>query len=112
MKEGFLDVPKKLSDRELYHLLDVNIARGNYVFKKHARQRQKDRNISDAEVIQVLEGRSGRRRHRNKLKDSYEAGKEAWKYCREGINPDNNKLRIIISFEEGVIPIITVMWIN
>lgn len=104
--------PTKKSDKELYALLNQKIGRGEYVFKKHARQRQKDRNISDLEVLDILEGKRGRGRHRNKSKDSYEDGKEDWKYCIEGVNPDKKKMRIIISFEEDLIPIITVMWIE
>jgi hypothetical protein len=104
--------PGKKSDRELFTLLDEKIGRGEYVFKRHARQRQKDRNISDLEVLDILEGKYGRRRHRNKVKDSFEEGKEDWKYCIEGVNPDKKKMRIIISFEENLIPIITVMWID
>ncbi len=107
-----MNQPRKLKDIELYHLLDSKISKGDYVFKKHARQRQKDRNISDLEVLNILEGRTGYRRHRNKAKDGHEDQKEEWKYCIEGINPDKKKMRIIISFEDGLIPIITVMWIN
>lgn len=104
--------PTKKSDKELYALLNEKIGQGKYVFKAHARQRQKDRNISDLDVLDILEGKHGRGRHRNKQKDSYEDGKKDWKYCIEGINPDKKKMRIIISFEEDLIPIITVMWIE
>ncbi len=72
--------PRKSSDRELYRLLDSKISKGDYLFKKHARQRQKDRYISDLEVLNILEGRPGCRRHRNKAKDSFDDGKVEWKY--------------------------------
>jgi len=62
--------------------------------------------------LDILEGRDGRKRRRNKSKDKFEVGREDWNYCIEGINLDNEKIRIIISFAEGQVPIITIMWIN
>ncbi len=103
--------PKKKTDKELFTLLDQKIASAEYVFKKHARQRQIDRAISDLEVLDILEGKKNRNRHRNKMKDKFEAKREDWNYCIEGQNLDKNKIRIIISFEDNMIPIITVMWI-
>ena len=103
--------PKKKSDRELFGLLTEKIENGDYVFKKHAKQRQKDRTISDLEVLDILEGKPKRNRHRNKVKDKYEEGRDDWNYCIEGQNLDKKKIRIIVSFEEDLIPIITVMWI-
>ena len=103
--------PKKKSDKELYELLTKKIGKGEYIFKKHARKRLSDRKILDIEVLDILEGLKGRKRHRNKVKDSYSEENEDWSYCIEGVNPDDKKIRVIISFEQGIIPIITVMWI-
>ena len=103
--------PAKKTDKELLELLDKKIVAGDYVFKKHARQRQKDRTITDLEVLDILEGKSKRNRHRNKSKDKYEKGRKDWNYCIEGKNLDEKEIRIIISFEDEMIPIITVMWI-
>lgn len=58
--------PKKKTDKELFDLLDTKIANAEYVFKKHARQRQDYRRISDLEVLDILEGKNKRSRHRNK----------------------------------------------
>jgi len=104
--------PSKKADEEFFGLLTSKIAKGDYFFSKHARQRQKDRIITDLEALNILEGRDGRKRRRNKSKDKFEAGREDWNYCIEGINLDNEKIRIIISFAEGQVPIITIMWIN
>ena len=84
---------------------------GEYIFKKHSRQRLKDREITDIEVLNILEGKKGRKRHRNKEKYKYEIVGEDWNYCIEGVNHDDFKIRIIVSFEQGLLPIITVMWI-
>jgi hypothetical protein len=106
-----MNKPLKKTDKELFDLLDKSIADGNYVFNKHAKQRQKDRSISDLEVLDILEGKYKRNRHRNKAKDKYEDGFEDWNYCIEGENLDGAKIRIIVSIKDGLVPIITVMWI-
>ncbi len=103
--------PAKKSDIELFDFLDAKITDGEYIFKEHARQRQKDRNISDLEVLDILQGKPKRNRHRNKKKDDYKAGYKDWNYCIEGKNVDEKGIRIIISFEDELIPIITVMWL-
>ena len=104
--------PTKKTDRELFRLINKMLTNGEYVFKRHAKSRQKDRAISDLEVLDILEGKRNRNRHRNKRKNKYEIGNEDWNYCIEGNNLDKKKMRIIISFENGLIPIITVMWIE
>jgi hypothetical protein len=110
-KNDKLNGPTKKSDKELYELLTRKILSGEYVFKKHSRQRQKDRGITDLEVLDILEGKKGRKRHRNKSKDRCDPEREDWNYCIEGVNLDDFKIRIIVSFEQGLLPIITVMWI-
>lgn len=102
----------KIIDKELFKLLSQLVRSGSYVFKKHARDRQETRSIQDLEVLNILEGKKGHRRHRNKAKDSLRADRKGWKYCLEGVNIDNNKMRIIITFEAELLLIITVMWIE
>ena len=101
--------PSKKTDEQLFTLLDRSIANGDYVFKHHARQRQVDRAISDLDVLDILEGKPNRERHRNKKKDIYVFPNEEWNYCIEGKDLDEGKIRIVISFENHFIPIITVM---
>jgi len=52
--------PIKKTDTEFFALLDTKIIGGEYIFKKHARSRQKDRSITDLEVLGILEGKKGR----------------------------------------------------
>lgn len=101
--------PKKKSERELIRLLSEKIRQGDYVFLKHAKQRLKDRGITDLEVLNILERKPGSRTKRNKRKDKYEKGHQDWNYCIEGINHDDIKIRIIFSFNENLMPIITVI---
>ena len=104
--------PDKKIDKELFRLLKNSISSGNYVFVKHAKERQLERHISDLEVLDILEGKKGRDRTRNKKKDQYKDGNQDWNYCIEGINLDNERIRIIISFLGELMPIITVMKLN
>jgi len=104
--------PKKKSDNLLYKLIATKIANGQYLFSKHAKQRQKDRKISDLDVLKILEGNKGRRRKRNKSRDKYEEGQQDWNYCFEGYDIDENKIRIILSFKEEWLFIVTVIRIK
>jgi len=101
--------PKKKTDNEIYTLLSEKIENLEYIFMKHAKERLKNRNINDLEVIHILEGKKGRKRKRNKSKDDYKDGRSDWNYCIEGINIDGIKIRIIISFENESMLIITVI---
>lgn len=104
------DKPIKRTDRELYSLLAAKVSSGDYIFLKHARLRQQDRQISELDVIHILKGDAGRKR--NKRKDSYDPGKEDWKYCFEGFDIDGLKIRIIITFEDEYLLVITVIRIH
>ncbi len=106
-----INKPTKKTDTELFKLIEVKIAKVEYIFKPHAKQRLKDRTITNLEVLDILEGKVKRNRHRNKKKDKYEKGRQDWNYCIEGQNLDSKKIRIIVSFESNLLPIITVMWI-
>ena len=104
------DKPIKKTDRELYRLFAAKIASGEYIFLKHAKLRQQDRQIRDLDVIYILKGRVARKR--NKRKDTYDLGKQDWKYCIEGVDIDGLKIRVIITFEEAYLLVITVIRID
>ncbi|MCF6808516.1 DUF4258 domain-containing protein [Thiotrichales bacterium 19S9-12] len=101
--------PAKKSDKELLFLLKDKINKKEYRFLKHAKQRQKERHISDLDVIRILRGDNEYCQKRNKKLDKYEEGREDWNYCIEGKNIDNENIRVIISFEKNLMPIITVI---
>lgn len=95
-------------------LIEEKIKEGSYIFLPHAKQRLIERNISDLDVIYVLSGKKGYNRTRNKKKDTYEPGLFGgialdWKYCIEGQDLDRNKMRIVVTFTEDLMPIITVI---
>ncbi len=104
--------PVKLKDKKLLALIQTAIRKGHYVFLKHAKQRLSDRKILDLDVLDILEGKKGRGRKRNKSKDKYVEGYQDWNYCIEGENIDGIKIRIIISFMNELMSIITVIRLN
>lgn len=99
--------PTKKTDHDLYKQIEQRIKTGDYVFTTHAKQRQQKRVISDLTVLNILE--TNYRRKRNKIKDSYTEGHKDWNYCIEGSDDDENKIRIIISFDDNLMLIITVI---
>ncbi|HAT8180758.1 TPA: DUF4258 domain-containing protein [Legionella pneumophila] len=106
--------PSKKKDQELFALIEQKIKQRKYIFVKHAKERQKQRNISDLDVLNILEGKPGYARKRNKSKDLYESNYENdkpqdWKYCIEGKDIDERKIRIILTFNTDRMPIITVI---
>jgi hypothetical protein len=104
--------PGKKSDSDLFNLIKESIAQGNYVFTKHAIQRSGQRAILEITALDILEGRPGSRRRRNKRKDKCETGALDWNYCIEGVDVNQKMIRVIVTFEENIMPIITVMWIK
>ena len=106
--------PSKKTDQELFALIEQKIKERNYLFVRHAKERQTERNISDLDVLNILEGKPGYARKRNKSKDSYESNyihdkPQDWKYCIEGKDIDERKIRIILTFTDDLMPIITVI---
>ena len=100
-----VDKPSKKTDQALFALIELKIKEGNYIFVKHAKERQQQRNISDLDVLNILEGKPGYSRKRNKEKDSYESQyvhekPQDWKYCIEGKDVDGKKIRIILTFTD------------
>jgi len=104
--------PNKKTDAELWTLITKMISVGNYVFLKHAHDRLKDRNISDIDVLDILENKPRRKRKRNKRKDVLLSGYSDWNYCIEGNDLDSGKIRIIISFDDELMLVITVIRID
>lgn len=102
-------IGKKKSNSEIFSLLDEKIKAEEYFFTSHAKLQCKKRNILENEVLDILEGRSGTRRKRRENKDLYERDRMDWNYCIEGVNPDNQKIRVIFTFFDNKIPIITVI---
>ena len=104
--------PDKKTELELWTLLNEKISNGSYFFLRHAKERLKDREITDIDVLDILENKNNRKRKRNKSKDTYISGYQDWNYCIEGNDLDGKKIRIIISFDKELMLVITVIRIN
>lgn len=102
--------PVKKTDKELFAIIEKCTADKDYIILPHAKKRQIDRNITDIDILDILENKGNRKRKRNKKKDEYEDGFIDWKYCIEGLDLDEEtKIRIIISFDESNLLVITVI---
>lgn len=104
--------PIKKTDKDLFTLIESKIAQKKYIFLKHSQQRMLERNIVELDILNILSGKKGYGRKRNKKKDTYEQHSfseltQDWKYCIEGCDVDGEPLRIIITFNEDLMPIIT-----
>lgn len=104
--------PGKKTDAELWKLISEKISSLDYLFVDHAKDRLKTRKILDIEVLDILENKAGHNRKRNKSKDRYNSGCSDWNYCIEGLGLDQEKIRIIISFDENLFLIVTVIRLN
>jgi hypothetical protein len=80
---------------------------GKYRFSKHALDRKKERFISLPNVLEVLN-----KGHHEKAKDSWDFVFKTWNYSIKGKTIDANPCRVIVSFEENGLLIITVIRLN
>lgn len=103
---------KKKTNYELVRLLDTKIANGCYFFTNHSTQRLQERQLSHLDVLDILKGVPGKKRRRNKNKEKYVPKYQGWNYCIEGIDSNENKIRIIFSLVAEMIIVITVINLN
>ena len=105
--------PVKKTDKELWAIIEKSITDKDYIILPHAKRRQIDRDITDIDILDILENKKNRKRKRNKKKDEYTDGFHDWNYCIEGQDLDEDKIRIIVSFnKEQNLLVITVIRLN
>lgn len=75
---------------------------GHYLDTRHATDRQSERTITRPEIVQVLRGG-----HREKRKDQFSERFEAWNYAIRGKTIDRRELRVVVSFDENNMLVIT-----
>jgi hypothetical protein len=94
--------PDKLPD--ILKNAQACIENGNYIPTFHAECRQFERDITLGDALYVIE--TG---YRVPSRDEYREEHKAWNYVIEGDTLQDEKLRIVISFDEDLMLIITVI---
>ena len=92
--------PEKIP--ELMSVIRACIEEGRYLDTRHAWERQNDRRINRPEILYVL--KCGRH---EKSKDKFNEFHHTWNYAVRGKTVDRRELRVIVSFDENGILIIT-----
>ncbi len=97
--------PLKL--RYLLKLIRLSVSSGHYLDTFHARIRKGERRIDRVEIEYVL--KTG---WHEKAKDRFDDVHIAWNYAIRGLTLDGKEIRVIVSFLENRMIIITVMEIE
>jgi len=95
-----MDRPPKIIN--LMETIRKCIEEGRYLDTRHATQRQAERNVTRPEYLHAL--LNG---YHEKRKDKFEEVYNAWSYSIRGKTIDVRALRIIVSFDEKNMLIIT-----
>ncbi|MBU6382777.1 MAG: DUF4258 domain-containing protein [Verrucomicrobia bacterium] len=94
--------PSKITD--VLKIAKACIDNGNYRPTFHAECRQYERDITLIDALHVIE--TG---YRVPSRDEYKEEFNAWNYAIEGVTLQDDKTRVIISFDEDLMLIITVI---
>ena len=78
------------------------IEKGSYLDTRHAIDRQNERQITRPEILYVL--KNG---YHEKRKDKFDESYNSWNYSVRGKTVDRRELRVIVSFDESGMLIIT-----
>jgi len=92
--------PQKVED--LLNVIARHLEAGRFLDTRHATDRQSERKITRSEVLFVL-----RHGFHEKRKDRFDEQFHAWNYAVRGKTMDRKDLRIIVSFDEAGMLIIT-----
>jgi len=95
-----MDHPQKLLN--LMSTIKDCIEEGRYLDTRHALERQIERTITRPEILYVL--KTG---YHEKKKDQFDEFYRAWNYAIRGKTRDKREIRVIVSFDENGMLIIT-----
>lgn len=104
-KEQIVKKPEQL-ENVLYKIKEC-IEEGKYMLVSHALDRQKERSINLPTTLYVL--KNG---YHEKRKTSFDNEYNTWKYAIRGKSPDNLDIRVIVTFDNSDMLIITVMHVT
>jgi len=80
------------------------LKRGNYTVTYHAEERQAERVVPIPDAIYTIEVG-----YHEKRKDRFDEAYQAWNYSIRGKTTDKRDLRVVISFDQDGLLIITVV---
>jgi hypothetical protein len=98
---------KPLQLRDLIVVVKECVEQGHYVLTEHALQRMRERGISLNDAEYVL--KNG---YHEKRKSSFDPTFKTWKYAIRGKTIDESDIRIIVSFDERDMVVITLMHVG
>lgn len=75
-----------------------HIISDDYTLSKHARKRMSERDLDLPDVLYIL-----RHGWHEKRKDQYDRSYESWNYAIRGKTVDERNLRIVVTFDEGLL---------
>ena len=93
---------KRPKIQNLLNAVKSSIESGRYFDTRHATDRQSERSIRRTEILYVL--KNGRH---EKSKDQYQERYRAWNYAIRGRTIDKRDVRVVVSFDENNMLIIT-----
>lgn len=82
--------------------IHICLEKGSYLDTRHAIDRQNERQIARPEILYVL--KNG---YHEKRKDKFDEAYKSWNYSVRGKTVDRRELRVIVSFDESGMLIIT-----
>lgn len=94
--------PEKLSN--VIALAKASIENGNYRATFHAECRKLERDITLLDALHVI--KTG---YRDLKHDEYKEEFHAWNYAIQGTSLQSDKIRVVISFDDDLMLIITVI---
>jgi hypothetical protein len=97
----------KKSTSELWASIEQAIAARRYFFTRHAFERSIDR--KNVNMLQVLDILTSDHKYHESSKDRYNPTFQSWNYAVLGRTIDDERVRIILSFDENDMLIITVI---
>lgn len=99
--------PPKKTKLELFQCIEQAIENKNYVFTQHGEIRSKQRkHVNHEQVIRILKDKH--KKH-DAARDYYQEGHPDWNYHIQGKTVDNQPVRMVVSFDENWLLIITVI---
>lgn len=97
----------KKTTAELFQMIRRSLEERSYYFTAHAMLRSEQRvGLNRFQILRILAGST---KYHESRKDTYSDEFEAWNYSIRGTTLDGDDVRIIISFDENSLLIITVI---